>query len=502
MAATRSSKFYYATPKLPADWVPQFVEAEDLVLGTLITYPDYELRKDFTVLNFFRESELTPAHFHTDKNRILAEEVWALIEADHQTPEYFTVLKRLHDTARLELIGGSEQLTRLTNNPVMVPSRAEQYVQALLDLDARWKVFSLANDLRLLSSKPEGDRKHLYEQVQAMVENLGGAQSLGDIRKVDEVALDVVVKLGQIATTGGHPGTPTGFSDLDGYLGGWNPSDLIILAARPGVGKTSLALSIVERVARYTPVVIFSLEMSAEQITQRLLSISSSIPTTKFKRPKDRMETADWDALDKSIGLFADSSVYYPIYINDTSGVTFSQISSVCHRLCNPLGSTNRVGFVVIDYLQLISSTDVNRRDLNRVQELSILTRNLKNLARELNVPIMVLSQLSRDIERRQGHQPVLADLRESGSIEQDSDIVLFIHREDMYSEGEDGNPIMANDADTVQAQLIIAKHRHGPTGRITLQFRRALTRFESIPGRLEVTDGPDGSLGLDEFGY
>ena len=253
-------------------------------------------------------------------------------------------------------------------------------------------------------------------------------------------------------------GTSTGYAALDGIITGLNKSDLILIAARPGMGKTAFALNIASNVAAKSrkAVAIFSLEMSKEQLAQRLLSSEALVESQKLRM--GNLTDNDWEKIARATGVLAGA----PIYIDDTAGATVAEIKAKLRRVRD-------LGLVVIDYLQLMSG---NRRTDNRVQEVSEITRNLKILAKELNVPVITLSQLSRGTESRSDHKPMLSDLRESGSIEQDADIVLFLYREAYYNDQLD---------DQTEAKCIVAKNRHGQTGTINLYWDGQYTRFSSV---------------------
>ncbi len=253
-------------------------------------------------------------------------------------------------------------------------------------------------------------------------------------------------------------GISTGYGALDGIITGLNKSDLILIAARPGMGKTAFALNIASNVATKArkAVAVFSLEMSKEQLAQRLLSAEALVESQKLRM--GNLSDEDWEKIARATGSLAGA----PIYIDDTAGATVAEIKAKLRRVKD-------LGLVVIDYLQLMSG---NRRTDNRVQEVSEITRNLKILAKELNVPVITLSQLSRGTESRSDHKPMLSDLRESGSIEQDADIVLFLYREAYYNDQLD---------DKTEAKCIVAKNRHGQTGTISLYWDGQYTRFSSV---------------------
>jgi replicative DNA helicase len=255
-------------------------------------------------------------------------------------------------------------------------------------------------------------------------------------------------------------GVPSGFRDLDQLTGGLHASDLIIIAGRPGVGKTGFALSIVRNVAaRYqAPAAIFSLEMSTEQLVQRLLCMEAAVDSQRVRT--GFIDEYEWRRISEAFGVLSDA----PIYIDDSAGITTNELRMKARRL----KSEHDLRLIVVDYLQLMQGRGLE----NRVQEVSEISRSLKALARELDVPVIALSQLSRAVESRQDHRPMLSDLRESGSIEQDADIVMFIHREELYKPDTERKNI---------ADIILAKHRNGPVGQVPVRFFPSQTRFADL---------------------
>ncbi|MGZ3623279.1 MAG: replicative DNA helicase, partial [Ktedonobacteraceae bacterium] len=259
-------------------------------------------------------------------------------------------------------------------------------------------------------------------------------------------------------------GVPTGFTDLDRLTGGLQKSDLIVLAARPGIGKTSLALSLAHNTALkyHNSIAVFSLEMSKDQLAQRLLSMDARIDQQRLRT--GIIEEDEWDRIVYAMDTLSESN----IWIDDTAGISTMEMRSKARRLQAEHG----IDLIIVDYLQLMQATIGGKRNENRVQEISEISRSLKGLARELNVPVLALAQLSRAVESRQSKVPQLSDLRESGSIEQDSDIVMFIYRDDLYNQESERKNI---------ADIIIAKHRNGPVGEISLYFQASQTRFRDL---------------------
>jgi replicative DNA helicase len=255
-------------------------------------------------------------------------------------------------------------------------------------------------------------------------------------------------------------GVPTGFHDLDQLTGGLHPSDLIIIAGRPAVGKTAFALSIIRSAAVkfQQPIGLFSLEMSVEQLVQRLLCMEAKVDSQRLR--SGYIDEFEWRQISEAFGVLSEA----PIFIDDTAGISTTELSMKARRL----KSEHDIKLLVVDYLQLMQGRGLD----NRVQEVSEISRGLKGIAREVDVPVIALSQLSRAVESRQDHRPVLSDLRESGSIEQDADLVAFIHREEIYNPNTDRKNI---------ADVILAKHRNGPVGQVSLRFFPAQTRFADL---------------------
>jgi replicative DNA helicase len=492
LAASRNGR-KQQPPSIPKDWQPRFREAENLVLGALMAHPDFEIREGYTVVNACIENGVKPEHFKTDENRVIAEQVWALI-AENRSPEPFDVIRRLSERGLLETAGGMEAIQNICTAPLLSAIKIDEYITALLAVDTQWEIVRLTEKLRKLAYIPGGDRQHLLSKVRAATEELlASFEVQGEIDTITNIVVEVLAELGERAANPDDRAgiIPTGFADLDRYMGGWTPKRFTTLAARPGVGKTSFALSTAVAALRYAPVLIFTLEMDKNEIVKRMLNIDASIPADRFKFPKD-LTKDDWDALAKSAERFSDDSTYRPCYICDIGGVTISQIASICRRLIRKrIGSNGEespgIGLVIIDYLQLLGTEDINSGELNRVQELSVITRKIKTLSMGLAVPFLVLSQLNRAVENRQNHIPIMADLRDSGSIEQDSDNILFLYRTDGgngdLTAGGD-NPLWASDDQELPllVTLKIAKQRNGRTGEITLRFIREYTRYESCP--------------------
>ncbi len=293
--------------------------------------------------------------------------------------------------------------------------------------------------------------------------NLLQSRDTGGFVPIKQVALDVLEKIEAASRSGGMvTGIPTGFIDLDHKTSGMQPSDLVLLAARPSMGKTAFVLNLVDYVAvrKGLPCMVFSLEMSKEQLVNRMLSMESSVDSQKLRTGS--LTDADWDAVVEGIGIIGNSK----LIIDDTPGISITELRSKCRKMKLEHG----LSIVIIDYLQLMSGS--GRSGDNRQQEISEISRSLKALARELNAPVIALSQLSRACESRQDHRPMLSDLRESGAIEQDADVVMFLYRDDYYNKDTERPNV---------AEVIIAKQRNGPIGTVELLWRPEFTKFVNM---------------------
>ncbi len=289
------------------------------------------------------------------------------------------------------------------------------------------------------------------------------SRSGGDFVPIRQVALNVLEKIEAASKSGGTvTGVPTGFLDLDYKTSGMQPSDFILIAARPSMGKTAFVLNLVDHVAvrKGLPCMVFSLEMSKEQLVNRMLSMESNVDSQKLRTGS--LTDADWDAVVEGIGIIGNSK----LIIDDTPGISISELRSKCRKMKLEYG----LSMIIIDYLQLMSGS--GRGNDNRQQEISEISRSLKALAREMNAPVIALSQLSRACETRQDHRPMLSDLRESGAIEQDADVVMFLYRDDYYNKDTDRPNV---------AEVIIAKQRNGPIGTVELLWRPEFTKFVNM---------------------
>jgi len=437
-------------PSPAAQVVPQSREAEEAVLGSIMINPDAY----YDVAEFLKGGD-----FYIHRHRWIWETFVHLHES--RTPiDILTVTEELDQQGQLAEVGGSAYLTTLINN---VPSslHAVAYGHIIEQTAVRRNMLEAANKIAKLAYDEEISLETVMDDAEKAVFGVSERRMARDLEPIDQVLSDYYDHIGELASRPDDiHGVPTGFIDLDKLLSGLQPSDLLIVAGRPGMGKTGLALSIAKNAAQTHKkhVAIFSLEMSNEQLVQRLISQETGIDSQRLRTGK--LEEHEWPLFTHAIEVMSDTR----IFLDDTPAITPLQLRTKCRRL----HLEYRLDLVIIDYLQLMSG---DTRNDNRVQEVSYISRNLKVLARELNVPVIAAAQLSRAVEQRADKRPVLSDLRESGSLEQDADIVMFIYRPEVYEE----DPAKQN-----LAEIIVSKHRNGPVGSVQLIFRKNLAKFEN----------------------
>ncbi len=386
-----------------------------------------------------------------------------LLLSDHGKPiDLVTVTEELSSKKELEDVGGLSYLTELAN---AVPTAANvgHYAKIVEEKSILRRLIRVATGIVEDGYTREDEVEALLSEAEKKVMEVSSRKNTGDFKHIKDVLVQTYDNIEELQNRKGDvTGIPTGFKDLDRMTAGFQRNDLIIVAARPSVGKTAFALNIAQNVAirARENVAIFSLEMGAEQLVMRLLCAEGNIDAQNLRT--GALTTEDWGKLTMAMGSLSNSG----IYIDDTPGVRVSELRAKCRRLAQEHG----LGMILIDYLQLIQGS--GKPGENRQQEVSEISRSLKGLARELKVPVIALSQLSRGVEQRQDKRPMMSDIRESGSIEQDADIVAFLYRDDYYDkESESKNMI----------EIIIAKQRNGPTGTVTLAFKKEFNKFINI---------------------
>lgn len=438
--------------------LPANIEAERATLGSIL------LNREAIIAI---APWLAAEYFYLEKHAWIYEAMLACYNA-RIPPDTRTVSEELRRRDRLEAVGGIPYLSELVD-AVPTSYHVEYYARIVERTALLRKLIVAGGKIAALGYDEQDDLEATLDKAEATLFEVSQRRSTQDFVHIGQVIDSYYEQITYLQEHRGEVvGVPTGFRDLDEITGGLQRSDLIILAARPSVGKTSLCLSLAYNVAtQYQGTVgIFSLEMSREQLVQRLLAMDTRIDTHRLRT--GHIRESELQIVMEAMGRLAS----VPIYIEDTPGLSVMEVRSKARRLQAQAG----VDLLIIDYLQLMQG----RRTDNRVQEVSEISRGLKALARELNVPVLALSQLSRAVEGRTSHVPMLSDLRESGSIEQDADIVMFIYREELYEKDTDKKGI---------AEIHIAKHRNGPIGVVPLRFDATTTRFMDLTYRT-----PDGS--------
>jgi len=414
---------------------PHSEEAEASVLGALLIDKDAII----AVAEFLR-----PEHFYDDRNNLIFKAVLDLYE-ERSPIDIVTLTDKLKKNRDSSKIGGTTYLTELINS-VPTSANAEKYGQIIKDLYLKRQLITASSKIVELSFDEGVEAGQALDRAESEIFSLSQRHLKQSFIPIKDALSESFDRLDELhKSSGGLRGVPSGFKDIDNLLAGLQASNLIVLAARPGIGKTALGLNIARAVAvdYKIPVGVFSLEMSKEELTDRLLVRQSEIDAWKLKT--GRLEEDDFTRFSEAMGILADA----PLFIDDTPGISILEMRTKARRLQVEKG----LQLLIIDYLQLVRGRNLE----NRVQEVSEISMGMKNLARELKIPIISISQLSRAVEVRGGQRPRLADLRESGSIEQDADVVMFLYRED------EENP--------ENVTLEISKHRNGPTGAIKLRF-------------------------------
>ncbi|MFN8472894.1 MAG: replicative DNA helicase [Anaerolineae bacterium] len=436
---------------VPADRIVPFnIEAEEAVLGSLLLDPQAIVR----IAAF-----LKPDDFYRETNRWVFEAVLALYER-RDAIDFLTVRDELERGGRLDEVGGASFLASLIN---VVPTsvHVEHYGRIIERASTRRRLITAASDIAKLAYDEQDEVEETLDKAEQIIFAVSQRSLARDLVPISQVLNEYFDKIEYLQAHHGQvSGTPTGFVDLDKLLGGLQQSDLVIVAARPGIGKTSLLLSFAHFAAiSGKGVALFSLEMSAEQLVQRLISSETGIDQHRLRLGMIKDE--EMPLVTRAMGILEGTH----IYIDDTPGITALEMRTKARRL----HAEHPIGLIVVDYLQLMHG---GGRSENRVQEISHISRSLKELARELDVPVIAASQLSRAVEGRHDRRPMLSDLRESGSIEQDADVVIFIYRDEYYNQNTEKKNI---------AEISIAKHRNGPTGMVELFFIKEQAKFVDL---------------------
>ncbi len=447
----KAAELVSGSPKLP----PQALEAEQSLLGGLLL--DNRHWDEVT-------DEVGSTDFYSRNHRLIFEAVRAL-QARSEPADVITVSEWLEQNGSLEDAGGLAYVGNLAGN---TPSTANilNYARIVRERAILRSLISAANEISESAFSPEGKSpREVLDHAEKLVFDISERdgrtrQGFTTIQDLMTRTMDRIEELFESKET--ITGIPTGFSDLDEMTSGLQRGDLVVVAGRPSMGKTSFAMNIAEYVCleKQLPVAVFSMEMPGEQLAMRLLSSIGRIDSNKVRT--GRLSDDDWPRLVSATSLLDKA----PLFIDDTAGLNPLDLRSRARRL---LREHNDIGLIVIDYLQLMQSLESNE---NRATEISNITRALKMLAKELNVPVIILSQLNRSLEQRPNKRPIMSDLRESGAIEQDADVIFFVYRDEVYNEDSE---------DKGSAEIIIGKQRNGPVGKVRLAWRGEFTRFENF---------------------
>lgn len=433
---------------------PQNTEAEASLLGALLIDSDAITK----IADIIRIDD-----FYDERHTRIYEAALNLYQK-HSPIDVLTLSDQLKNTGFLDVVGGPSYLTELTNF-VPTASHVERYAEIVSQKATRRRLIKASQSIATLGYDEGQSLQDLIESAETKLFEVSQQHIKQDISSIEQILNISFDRLDELHKDKGKlRGVPTGYKDLDNVLAGLQASDLIVLAARPSMGKTALALNLAHNVAVQSklPVLMFSLEMSKEQLVDRLLAAEAGVNAWNLRT--GNLTDADFEKIGQAMGALSEAQ----IFIDDSPSITVSELRTKARREAHK----RPLGLIIVDYLQLMSGGSRFGGDANRVQEISEISRGLKAVARELNVPVLALSQLSRSVESRNPQIPQLADLRESGSIEQDADVVAFIYREDYY------NPETENKNIT---RILIKKHRNGPTDDVDLYFDREKQRFHSI---------------------
>ncbi len=429
---------------------PQNEEAEVSVLGSILLEKDAIIKVADIIM---------PEDFYNDAHKLIYTSMLELFER-HQPIDLVTLTNKLREKKILDSVGGAAYISDLVNS---VPSAANivHYAKIIADKALLRKLIESSNDITNLAYEEKEETSRVLDKAEQKIFKVAEKHLKGKFIAIKSILEESFERIDELHKDKDKlRGVPTGFKELDNILAGLQPSDLIILAARPSVGKTSLALNIAQHVARKEGIAtaLFSLEMSKEQLVDRLLASEAKVDSWKLRT--GNLDDDDFPKIGRAMAALSEA----PFFIDDSPLINVLEMRTKARRLQAEKG----LGLVIVDYLQLMQGGNSE----NRVQEISEISRSLKGLARELSVPIIALSQLSRAVEARPDKRPILSDLRESGSIEQDADVVMFIYRDELYNPETEKKGV---------SEIIIRKHRNGPIGSVDLFFHQEQTAFRSL---------------------
>ncbi len=417
--------------------------------------------------------ELTSDMFYENKHKAIYDALFVLRNKDIPV-DLTTLTNELENEDKLNNAGGIDYLTEILES-VATPANIEHYINIIYEKYILRTLINKSSNIIEECYEEQGDVVSIVENAEKSILAVNADRMVKDIKPIQEILVKSQEQLEFLAKNGGEvTGIPTGFYDLDAKTTGLHENELIIIAGRPGMGKSAIAINMATNMAinAKKTVALFNLEMGAVQINNRMISSVGQIDSIKLRT--GRMDTTDWKKFNEAYSLLAETK----LYIDDTPGITVSEIRSKCRRLKN---SPSGLDVIIIDYLQLISSS--SKYQGNRVSEVSEVSRDLKKLAMELEVPVIALAQLSRSVEAREDKRPIMSDLKESGSIEQDADIVMFLYCDDYYKFKSTERPNLS------PTELIISKHRSGSTGTVNLLFERTYTNFKNVAKGDEINN-------------
>ena len=437
---------------------PHDIEAEQAVLGSMLT------DKDAVIAGI---EKLKAESFYREDNKLIFEAIANLFN-NSQPIDLVTVKDELSSMGSFDKIGGYEYLATLPDK-VPTTTNVDKYIEIVEEKAILRGLIKTANEIIDLGYSQVEDVESIMAGAEKKIFDIIQKKNQKSYTPIKDVLIESFTKLEALYNQKSKiTGVPTGFADLDEKTAGLHGSDLILIAARPAMGKTAFALNIAAHAAirENVPVAVFNLEMSKEQLVNRILCIEAMVDSNKIMTGK--LEEDDWNKLASVVGPISDAG----IYIDDTPGISITEIRTKCRKL----KMEKDIGLIVIDYIQLIQGSG-SKKNGSREQEIAEISRSLKILAKELNVPVIALSQLSRAVESRPDHRPMLSDLRESGSIEQDADIVMFLYRDDYYNPDSEEKDI---------SEVIMAKHRAGSTGTVKLLWMGNYTKFVNLARNYE----------------
>ncbi|MES0341884.1 MAG: replicative DNA helicase [Candidatus Humimicrobiaceae bacterium] len=449
---------------------PYNIEAEESLLGAMLISRDAVS----SVLEIVKSDD-----FYRKQNQIIFDAILELFSKGEPS-DPITIADHLKKKGSLEEVGGKTFIHSLISN-IPLAANAEYYGRIVRNHSILRKLIYAATNIATMGYEVPEDLVATVDKAQELIfsiyQDLNQGNNKNSIAVMKDIAPEVFDEVEKLHEAGSDvSGIPSGYIELDKYTLGFQKSDLIIIAARPGMGKTSLVLGMALNITlkEKLPVALFSLEMSKHQVGQRLMSAQSRIDLQRFRDGKIKED--EWTKLGRAVEKLAECK----LYVDDTAFLTVMDLRSRARMMASTYG----IKMIIVDYLQLMQSTSNYRG--NKVQEITEISQNLKSIAKELNIPVIAVSQLSREVEKRESKRPQLADLRESGSIEQDADVVAFVYRDEYYDE---------NSNKKGEADLIIAKHRNGPTGKVKLQFNKRYALFSNLTKSHQVEKRGEGNV-------